>query len=140
MCIRDSLNVATSLAGAGGLLKTQTNTLSLSGLSTFTGPVEVQAGTLSFNTITSIGGGASALGSAATAQDGVIHMGLTTAATTLIYTGSGSISDRTIGMQGTTGALTLDSSGSGALALGGVHFETAGNKTLPLKGLSLIHI
>ena len=131
-----NIGVDTVLAGTGGLLKTQTNTLTLSGLSTFTGPVEVQAGTLSFNTITSIGGGASALGSASTAQDGVIHMGLTSAATTLIYTGSGSISDRTIGMQGTTGALTLDSSGSGALVLGGVHFETAGNKTLTLKGLS----
>lgn len=130
------LNVATSLAGAGGLLKTQTNTLSLSGLSTFTGPVEVQAGTLVFDSITSIGGGASALGSAATAQDGVIHMGLGSTATTLSYNGAGSTSDRTIGMQGTTGALTLDASGSGALVLGGVHFETAGNKTLALKGLS----
>jgi len=131
-----NISVDTVLAGAGGLLKTQTNTLTLSGLSTFTGPVEVQAGILSFDSITSVGGGASSLGSASTAQNGVIHMGLGSTATTLIYTGSGSISDRTIGMQGTTGALTLDSSGSGALALGGVHFETAGNKTLTLKGLS----
>ena len=131
-----NIGVDSVLAGAGGLLKTQTNTLTLSGLSTFTGPVEVQAGTLSFNTITSIGAGASALGSAATAQDGVIHMGLGSTATTLIYTGGGSISDRTIGMQGTTGAVTLDASGTGALVLGGVHFETAGNKTLTLKGLS----
>lgn len=130
------ISVNAVLAGAGGLLKTQTTTLTLSGLSTFTGPVEVQAGTLSFNTITSVGGGASSLGNAATAQDGVIHMGLGSAATTLIYTGSGSVSDRTIGMQGTTGAVTLDSSGSGALFLGGVHLETAGNKTLTLKGLS----
>ncbi len=130
------ISVDTALAGAGGLLKTQTNTLTLTGLSTFAGPVEVQAGTLSFNSITSVGGGASALGSSATAQDGVIHVGLSTVATTLIYTGSGSISDRTIGMQGTTGALTLDSSGTGALVLGGVQFETAGNKTLTLRGLS----
>jgi fibronectin-binding autotransporter adhesin len=130
------INVATVLAGSGGLLKTQTNTLFLSGFSTFTGPVEVQAGTLSFESISSIGGGASSLGSATTAQNGVIHMGLTTTATSLIYTGGGSSSDRTIGMQGTTGAVTLDASGSGALVLGGVHFETAGNKTLTLKGLS----
>ncbi|OYW31546.1 MAG: hypothetical protein B7Z47_00740, partial [Chthoniobacter sp. 12-60-6] len=124
------------LAGTGGLLKTQANMLTLTGLSTFSGPIEIQAGTLSFNSITSIGGAASALGSVTTAQDGVIRMGLTTAATTLNYTGSGSTSDRTIGMQGTTGAVTLDASGTGALVLGGVHFETAGNKTLTLKGTS----
>jgi len=130
------LNVATNLVGAVGLLKTQTNTLTLTGLSTFTGPVEIQGGTVLFDSITSVGGGASALGSSATAQNGVIHMGLGSAATTLSYNGSGSTTDRTIGMQGTTGALTLDASGSGALVLGGVHFETAGNKTLTLKGLS----
>lgn len=124
------------LAGTGGLLKTQANVLTLSGLSTFGGVLEIQAGTLSFNSITSVGGGASALGSVTTAQGGVIHMGLTTAATTLNYTGAGSTSDRTIGMQGTTGALTVDASGTGALVLGGVHFETAGSKTLTLKGSS----
>lgn len=124
------------LAGAGGLLKTQTNILTLSGVNTFTGPVEIQAGTVSFNSISNIGGVASALGIPANAQDGVIHMGLTTSATTLSYTGGGSSSDRTIGMQGTTGAVTLDASGTGALTLGGVHFETAGNKTLTLKGSS----
>lgn len=130
------ISVNTVLAGSGGLLKTQTNILTLSGLNTFSGPVEIQAGTVSFNSISNIGGGASALGSAATAQDGVIHMGLTTVATTLIYTGSGSSSNRTIGMQGTTGGVTLDSSGTGALVLGGVHFETAGAKTLTLRGSS----
>ncbi len=124
------------LAGTGGLLKTQANMLTLFGLSTFSGAIEIQAGTLSFNTITSIGGGASALGSVTTAQNGVIRMGLGSAATTLNYTGSGSTSDRTIGMQGTTVAVTLDASGTGALGLGGVHFETAGNKILTLKGTS----
>ncbi|WP_395741588.1 autotransporter-associated beta strand repeat-containing protein [Prosthecobacter sp.] len=130
------IGVDAVLDGAVGLLKTQTNILTLSGLNTFSGPVEVQAGTLSFNTITNVGGGASALGSVTNAQDGVIHMGLGTAATTLVYTGNGSSSDRTIGMQGTTGGVTLDSSGAGALVLGGVHMETAGSKTLTLKGLS----
>ena len=130
------LSVNAVLAGAGGLLKTQTNTLTLSGLNTFAGSVEVQAGTLSFNSIASIGGGASALGSPANIQDGVIHMGLTSVATILSYTGGGSSTDRIIGMQGTTGAVTLDASGTGALTFGGVHFETAGNKTLTLKGSS----
>lgn len=130
------ISVDTSLAGPGGLLKTQTNTLILTGLSTFSGSVEIQAGTIVFSSITSVGGGASSLGSAATAQTGVIHMGLGSTATTLTYVGDVSTSDRTIGMQGTTGAVTLDASGTGALVLGGVHFETAGNKTLTLKGLS----
>ncbi|WP_395750690.1 autotransporter-associated beta strand repeat-containing protein [Prosthecobacter sp.] len=130
------IGVDAVLAGPGGLLKTQGNILTLSGLNTFSGPVEIQAGTLSFNSIANVGGGASALGSAATAQDAVIHMGLTTAATGLIYTGVGSSSDRTIGLQGTTGAVTLDASGTGALTLGVVRFETAGNKTLTLKGVS----
>lgn len=129
------IGVDAILAGSGGLLKTQTNVLTLTGMNTFSGPVEVQAGTLSFNSISNVGGGASALGSVTNAQDGIIHMGLTSGATTLIYTGAGSSSDRIIGMQGTTGGVTVDSSGTGALTLGGVRMETAGSKTLTLKGL-----
>lgn len=125
------------LAGGGGLLKAQANIVTLNGLNTYAGTTEVQAGTLSFNSITNVGGGASALGNASNAETGIIRMGLTTAATTLQYTGTGHSSNRVIGMQGTTGSLTLDADGTGALVLtGGVRFEMAGNKTLVLRGSS----
>jgi autotransporter-associated beta strand protein len=124
------------LAGAGGLFKAQANVVTLTGLSSYTGTTEIQAGTLSINSISNIGGGDSALGNAANAENGVIRMGLTTTATTLQYTGSGHTSDRFIGMQGTTGGVTIDADGTGALVLGGVQGEMAGAKTLTLQGSS----
>ncbi len=125
------------LAGAGGVLKAQPNVVTLTGASTYAGTTEVQNGTLSFNSIGNVGGGASALGAPTTAEAGIIRMGYTGTATTLNYTGSGHSSDRIIGMQGTTGSVTLDADGTGALALtGGVRFEMAGNKTLILRGSS----
>ncbi len=126
--------ISAVLAGAGGVFKAQTNMLTLAGLNTYVGTTEVQAGTLSFDSIGNVGGGASALGNPATAQAGIIRMGLTTAATTLTYTGSGHSSNRLIGMQGTTGGVTLNADGSGAISYGGARFENAGNKNLTLGG------
>lgn len=131
-----NITVDAILAGSGGLFKNQTNTLTLSGLNTYTGTTEIQSGVLSINSITNVGGGASALGNSATAEDGIIRMGLTTTATTLNYTGSGHTSDRLVGMQGTTGGVTLDADGTGAFGLGGARFEMAGNKILTLRGSS----
>jgi fibronectin-binding autotransporter adhesin len=128
------LPVSTQLAGPGGLLKLQNNILTLSGLNTYSGTTEIRGGTLSIDSISGIGGGASALGSVASAEDGIIRMGSGSTATTLQYTGSGHISDRLIGMQGTTGAVTIDADGTGVLVLGGVRIENPGNKTLTLRG------
>lgn len=129
--------IAAILAGAGGLFKNQTNVVTLSGLSTYTGTTEVQAGTLNFNSIGNVGGGASALGNPSTAENGIIRMGLTTAATTLSYSGTGHSSDRIVALQGTTGGVTLDADGSGALVFGGgAQGEFAGAKTLTLQGSS----
>ncbi len=129
--------VDASLAGTGSLLKTQTNVLTLTGDSTFTGVVEVYSGTLAFDTVTNVNGGASALGNQANAQDAMIRMGLTTTATTLNYIGLGaSTSNRLVAMQGTTGGVTVDADGGGALTLGGVRMITPGNKTLTLTGTS----
>jgi autotransporter-associated beta strand protein len=125
------------LAGTGGVLKAQTNVVTLTAASTYTGITEVQAGTLSINSIANVGGGASALGAPTTAENGIIRMGLTTVATTLTYTGSGHTSDRLIGMQGTTGGVTLNGNGTGAVGYGGARFENAGNKTLTLRGTSV---
>ena len=120
--------------------KAQTNTVTLTAASTYTGTTEIQAGALSINSITNVGGGASALGAPATVEDGIIRMGFTTAATTLSYTGSGHTSDRIIAMQGTTGGVTVDADGTGALVMGGVHGEVAGAKTLTLQGSSAVGI
>jgi autotransporter-associated beta strand protein len=128
--------IGATLAGAGGLLKGQTNVLTLNGVNSYSGVTEIRAGGLSIDSIANVAGGASALGSPATTADGVIRMGLTTAATSLTYTGSGHTSDRLIGMQGTTGGVTLNGSGAGAVGYGGAHFETPGNKTLTLGGSS----
>jgi autotransporter-associated beta strand protein len=126
--------VSAVLGGAGGLLKAQTNALTLSGLNTYTDTTEIQAGTVSFNSIANVGGGASALGAPATVEDGVIRMGLSTAATTLTYTGSGHTTDRIVEMQGTTGGVTINADGTGALGLGVITTSTNGNKTLTLQG------
>jgi autotransporter-associated beta strand protein len=124
------------LAGSGGLLKTQNNILTLGGASTYTGTTEVRAGSLSFDSISNVGGGASALGNPTTVANGIIRMGLTTAATSLTYTGLGHSSDRLIGMQGTTTGVTLNGNGTGAIGYGGARFETPGNKALTLRGTS----
>jgi autotransporter-associated beta strand protein len=126
--------VQAALAGPGGLLKAQTNTLTLTGASSFGGRVEVRAGTLIFDSISPVGGGASALGSPSTAVDGMIHMGLTTTATALTYIGSGHESDRAIGLQGTTGGLTINADGTGGVSFGMVSGLTPGAKTLTLTG------
>ncbi|MCB1207669.1 MAG: autotransporter-associated beta strand repeat-containing protein [Verrucomicrobiales bacterium] len=131
-----NITVDAVLAGAGGLFKNQTNVLTLTGLNTYTGTTEVQSGTLSFDSIGMVGGGASALGAPATIEDGIIRMGLTSTATSLTYTGSGHVSDRIIEMQGTTGGLTLNGNGTGAIAYGQVQTATGGNKTLTLRGTS----
>ena len=130
------IQVSAVLAGAGGLFKAQTNILTLSGASTYTGTTEIQAGTISFDTIGNVGGGASALGAPATVEDGIIRTGLTSTSVTLTYTGAGSSSDRIIGMQGTTGGLTINSNGTGALALGTIQSSNNGVKTLTLGGSS----
>ena len=128
------------LAGTGGLLKAQTNEVTLTAASTYTGTTEVQAGTLSFNSIGNVGGAASALGKPATVENGIIRMGLTTVGATLTYTGAAATTDRLIGMQGTTGGVTLNGSGTGGITYGGVRFENAGNKTLTLGGTSAVGI
>ncbi len=132
----DATQIDALLAGSGGLLKTGAEVLTLTRLNTYTGTTEVQAGSLSFNSIGNVGGGPSALGNPGNVENGIIRMGLTTAATALTYTGSGHSTNRILALQGTTGGVTINADGTGALALGNVQGEYAGAKTLTLTGLS----
>ncbi len=129
------------LGGTGGLVKTGTGALTLGGLNTFAGGVDIQGGAITFNTISSAGFGPSAFGEPATDAAGIIHLGSTTTGVTFNYTGAGSISDRRLSLQSTTGGLILNANGTGALRLlGGVTAETAGAKTVTLAGTSAASI
>jgi autotransporter-associated beta strand protein len=131
-----NLTVSAALAGNASLVKTQTTTLTLTGLSTYTGTTEVKNGTLVFDSIRNVGTGPSALGNPSTLEDGVIRMGLTSATTALTYVGTGHSTNRLIGMQGSSGTVTLNANGTGAIHYGGARFEVTGNKTLNLGGTS----
>lgn len=122
------------LAGSGGLIKTQSNVLTLAGANTFTGSLDLRNGTIIFSSIGNVGGGATSLGSPTTAIDGVIRLGFTTTAGVLTYTGDGHSTDRLIGLQGTTGGGTLNANGTAAIVYGGAYGITQGVKTLTLSG------
>jgi autotransporter-associated beta strand protein len=62
-------------------------------------------------------------------------MGLITYAATLVYTGTGEITDRVINLVGTTGGVIIDQSGTGLLKFTSALTATgAGSKTLTLQG------
>ena len=100
-----------AISGSYGLTKSGSGTLTLSGTNTYTGKTTVSGGTLSFNTIGNVNGGASALGAPTTVADGTVDV-----AGTLTYTGAALSSDRVINLTGNT---TFYNSGSGLLTLTG---------------------
>jgi autotransporter-associated beta strand protein len=126
------------LAGAGGLLKNQTNVLTLNGASNYTGGTEIQNGTVAVSTLANAGS-ASSLGAPAAGTDAsIIRLGLTTAVTGLNYLGTANSStNRIIAMQGTTGGVALNGNGTGGVDYaGGVAGYSTGAKTLTLSGTS----
>ena len=128
--------VSAILAGSSTLIKNSGSTVTLSGLNTYTGATEIRGGTLSVDSIASLGL-ASALGAPATAEAGAIRMGLGATAATLTYTGDGDTSNRRIDLVGTTAATTITNNGTGALNLsGGISNAGSGIKTLTLSGTS----
>jgi autotransporter-associated beta strand protein len=94
--------VSAGLAGAVGLNKTTTGTLTLSGSNSYTGTTTVAAGTLSFNAAAALGA-TSAVNLADT--------------TTLIYTGAATTVDRNLAVTAGTG--TLRNTGGDTLTLAG---------------------
>lgn len=103
-------------------------TLSNSG-NTFSGGVTVGSGSLYTPSVGNIGS-ASALGT-----NGTINVGVTTYSGSLVYTGSGETSNKSLNLAGTTGSASIWSSGTGGLTLTGTVTATgAGAKTLNLSG------
>ena len=110
-----ALGITGNMSGTGGFLLTGGTTVTLSGSSTFTGQVIVNAGTLSVGEFNSVSGGMpdSNLGAPTSSANGTISLGSTTNVT-LLYTGPGETTDRIIQLAGTTNGITLTQGGTGA--------------------------
>lgn len=120
-----------STGGALSVVKTGLGAWTLSGTSTFTGALSVNQGTLTVTSLEDAGV------SSAAGAGGTINLGSgISAAGTLVYTGSGASTNRSLNLVATTnGTATLSSSGSGALVFTGVISNTGtGTKTLTLAG------
>lgn len=106
-------------------------TLNLSGLSTYTGPTRIFAGTLSVSNLAD-GGSASSIGASASAATNLVFKTFTSV---LKYTGAAVSTNRLFSV---SGGGTLDASGTGALNLtntGAMGFDSqTGARTLTLTG------
>ncbi|MFM8763486.1 MAG: beta strand repeat-containing protein, partial [Spartobacteria bacterium] len=111
-----------------------TSTLTLSGNNTFTGQMQINGGIVSVSSIKNFGV-ASGLGNGTSGIAITIGTGSTNG--TLLYTGAGDTSNRTIQI-GTnsatpastdTGSATIQNNGSGALVFNAANFNTATNAT-----------
>ena len=111
-----NMSIGGGISGAGGLTKIGTGAgpLVLGGANSFTGAVEVRAGTLSLASLNRVSGGTatSNLGAPTTVQNGTISLGSINTAGTLRYSGSGETTDRVIRLAGTTGGGTLSQAGT----------------------------
>lgn len=116
--------------GSRTLTKGGTSNLIVTGTNTFSGGVQVLAGTLSVPAINNTGI-AGPLGTGSTISIGIAGTGAT-----LNYTGTGETTDRTVNLSGTTGGATITQSGaSGSLVFTANPTVTGvGTKTLTFNG------
>jgi fibronectin-binding autotransporter adhesin len=134
----DALTVSTVISSTGGLVKTGTGLLVLSGTaSTYTGKTTIQSGIVEVSSLSGTNGVASSLGAPTTAANARIDLGTGTTLATLRYTGTGGHStDRPIYLAGSAGGGgILDASGSGTVSFTGGVTGVAGT-TLTLTGSS----
>lgn len=128
--ISASLTISGAIDDGGSgfsILKSLTGTLTLNGANTYGGPTTFNGGTVYFNSIGMVGGGASALGAPTNAANGTINLG---GSVNAYYSGGTATSDRIINLTGTatlrtdtaTGPLTLTGGITGSGTLG---FRTA---------------
>jgi len=101
------------ISGTGEVQKNATGTIVLNGLNTYTGQTTVVQGTLEYNSIGDVGGGASALGNPSSVANGTIELGRFDPV--LKYTGSGDTTDRVLHFTGTPGAHYIEMAGTGTL-------------------------
>jgi len=127
-----SVTWATALTSIGGsLTKSGTGTLTLSGNSSYSGDTNISAGTVSISAFGVIGGNSN-LG-----KSGTINLGSGTGtAATLIYTGTGETTDKSLNfVSTTTGGVVIDQSGaSGLLKITGNTTNAGTTKTITLQG------
>jgi fibronectin-binding autotransporter adhesin len=139
-----TLAISSAIAGGdntGSITKgisggTGTGTLVLNGVNTYTGQTAVAVGTLSYDSIGNVNGGASALGNPANAALGTLKIGSSVGAT-LKYTGTGHTTDRVINLAGASlsGSATNEASGSGPIIFtSGVISTGNGVKVFELAG------
>ena len=135
----DTVQVDALLAGNAGLrLNSSNSNVNLrNGLNTFTGRIEIDRGTLTYDTIGNVGGGASSLGNPGNATDGTIRIAISSNDAVLRFDGStNQSSNRTIALTGTSGGGIVDNDGSGSatLDLGTVISQEYGTKNLKFRG------
>lgn len=120
------------LSGSGGLIKTGSGALLLSGLNTYTGVTRVEAGQLRVSQLGDAGG-PSALGSTSNAASNLVLAGSTAA---LNYVGSANTStDRLFTLAGAGGAIANDGAGSlHFTSTGAIAYDSAGAVEFQLRG------
>ena len=135
----DTVVVDALLAGNAGLRMNSSNSsVNLrNDLNTFTGRIEIDRGTLTYDTIGNVGGGASSLGNPGNATDGTIRLAVNTNDAILRFDGNtNQSSDRIIALTGSFGGGIVDNDGAGAatLDLGTVISQEYGTKNLKFRG------